>query len=57
MRVIPEDLIRILKGNGTAFEGFVHDLVRAIARSCGIDPINIDWDCRTNIQDGGRDPG
>jgi hypothetical protein len=35
MRVDTEDLIRKFQGNGEAFEEFVHDLVRAVARSCG----------------------
>jgi hypothetical protein len=55
MRVDTDDLIRVFQGNGDAFEDFVHDLVRAVCRSCAIDPIYIDWDYRTNVKDGGRD--
>jgi hypothetical protein len=55
MRVDPKDLIDKFQGSGEAFENFVHDLVRAVGRSCGIDPVNIHWDFRTNVKDGGRD--
>jgi hypothetical protein len=55
MHVDPEDLVRAFQGDGDAFEAFMHDLVRAVARSCGIDPINIHWDYRTSVRDGGRD--
>jgi hypothetical protein len=55
MRVTTEDLVRAFKGNGDTFEEFVHDLVRAVGRSCGIDSIHVDWDYRTNVKDGGRD--
>jgi hypothetical protein len=55
MRIDCEDLVRTFQGNGSPFEEFVHDLVVTIGRSCGIDPTDIDWDYRTNVQDGGRD--
>ncbi len=55
MRVDTADLVRAFQSNGDAFEDFVHDLVRTVARSCGIDPVNVDWDYRTNMRDGGRD--
>jgi hypothetical protein len=55
MRVTPEDLIRAFQGKGDVFEAFVHDLVRAVGRYCGVDPVNIDWDYRTTVKDGGRD--
>ena len=55
MRITSSDLVRAFQGNGAAFEEFVHDLVRSVGRACGIDAINIEWDYRTNVKDGGRD--
>ncbi len=55
MRIDPKDLVQAFQGNGDALEAFVHDLVRAVGWSCGIDRVNIDWDYRTNVKDGGRD--
>jgi len=55
MRVEPKDLLQAFQGNGHAFEDFVHDLVREVGRSCGIDPVTIDWDHRPSVKDGGRD--
>lgn len=55
MYIAPNDLVDAFKGQGAAFEALVHDLVRAVGRACGIAPINIDWDFRTNVGAGGRD--
>lgn len=55
MLVNTKDLVRTFQGNGEAFEEFAHDLVRAVGRSCGIDPVQVHWDHRTSAKDGGRD--
>src|SRR5258708_23132191 len=55
MRVDTKDLVQTFQSNGDALEDFVHDLVRQVGRSCGIDPVNIHWDYRTYVRDGGRD--
>jgi hypothetical protein len=55
MNATSTDLDRAFRGNGTEFEAFVNDLVRASARACGISPHDIDWDSRTSVRDGGRD--
>jgi hypothetical protein len=55
MRIREQDLVQAFQSRGEAFEEFVRDLVRAVGHSCGIDPIHLDWDYRTNVPDGGRD--
>ena len=55
MRATASDLQRVFSSNGTPFENFVNDLIRAAARACGGSANYIDWDPRTNAKDGGRD--
>src|SRR5579864_7586982 len=55
MRIDVKDLVETFKGNGEPFENLMNDLVRAIARSCGMDDTQIHWDHRTTLKDGGRD--
>jgi hypothetical protein len=55
MRVNARDLEQRFGGNGDEFEAFIHDLIRAAARTSGISQNHIHWDSRTNAPDGGRD--
>jgi len=55
MHATIEDLERAFVGNGHEFEAFIHDLIRAVGRSCGISAQEIEYDRRTSVPDGGRD--
>jgi len=53
--IIRDEELDGLVGKGQDFEKMIHGLIRAEAWACGIRPNQIDWDCRTNVPDGGID--